>query len=220
MMAREYFQAYHSYLQSLEPLNDAECGRLFRALLTYSATGTFEELRGNERFIFPTMRAQIDRDIQRYEKQSQKNAENGKKGGRPKTQENPKNPLGFSETEKSQGEGKDKGEGKGEGKGIYEHLRALYNETCVSFPKCLSLSDKRKKALSARLKHYSVDDFKILFEKAEQSSFLKGGNNRSWTATFDWLICDSNMAKVLDGNYDDRKEKTNDWGLDLDRQDF
>ena len=215
-MAREYFQAYHSYLQGLEPLNDAECGRLFRALLTYSATGACEELRGNERFIFPTMRAQIDRDNQKYEEKCKKNRENGSRSN----EQTPPNGTERHRTVPNAPQGKGEGKGEGEDKGIYEHLRALYNETCVSFPKCLSLSDKRKKALSARLKHYSVDDFKNLFEKAEQSSFLKGGNNRSWTATFDWLICDSNMAKVLDGNYDDRKEKTNDWGLDLDRQDF
>ena len=42
---------------------------------------------------------------------------------------------------------------------------------------------------------------------AEDSSFLKGNNNRKWSATFDWLIADSNMAKVLDGNYADKTEK-------------
>ncbi len=36
---------------------------------------------------------------------------------------------------------------------------------------------------------------------AEESDFLKGKNDRNWSATFDWLIKDSNMAKVLDGNY-------------------
>lgn len=218
-MAREYFHAYYSYLQSMEPLNDAECGRLFRALLQYSKTGECEELRGNERFVFPTMRAQIDRDNHKYENQCQKNAENGKYGGRPKKQ---KNPLGFCETQKSQGKGKDKGKDKekGEGEGIYERLRALYNETCVSFPRCASLSENRKKAINARLKTYSLDDFKTLFSKAEASSFLKGGNRRNWTATFDWLIADANMVKVLDGNYDDRETTGGDWGLDFDRQDF
>ena len=83
------------------------------------------------------------------------------------------------------------------------------------------MSENRKKAINARLKTYSLDDFKTLFAKAEASAFLKGANRRNWTATFDWLIADANMAKVLDGNYDDR-EKTGggDWGLDFDRQDF
>lgn len=89
----------------------------------------------------------------------------------------------------------------------YQLIADLYNETCVSFPRLISLSDARKKAIKARLKVYGIEDFKTLFEKAEQSSFLKGGNARNWSATFDWLIKDSNMAKVLDGNYDDRPSK-------------
>lgn len=77
----------------------------------------------------------------------------------------------------------------------------MYNEICISFPKMRSLSEARKKAIKARLNTYTLDDFRTLFENAEASDFLKGNNNRNWTATFDWLIKDSNMAKVLDGNY-------------------
>ena len=79
----------------------------------------------------------------------------------------------------------------------------MYNATCVSFPRLTKLSEKRKKSIRARLRTYTVDDFKKLFEMAENSSFLKGKNNRNWSATFDWLIADGNMAKVLDGNYAD-----------------
>lgn len=87
----------------------------------------------------------------------------------------------------------------------YQRIADLYNETCVSFPRLRSLSESRKKAIKARLKSYSEEDFKLLFEKAEASDFLKGKNNRNWSATFDWLIQDTNMAKVLDGNYDENK---------------
>lgn len=80
---------------------------------------------------------------------------------------------------------------------------ALYHSICVSFPHVVSLSAARKKAIRARLKMYSMDDFRMLFEKAEASSFLKGANNRNWSANFDWMIKDANMAKVIDGNYDD-----------------
>lgn len=85
----------------------------------------------------------------------------------------------------------------------YQQITDLYNNICVSFPKVTRLSETRKKAIKARLKVYTVEDFKKLFELAESSSFLKGQNNRNWSATFDWLIKDTNMAKVLDGNYAD-----------------
>lgn len=86
----------------------------------------------------------------------------------------------------------------------YTGIVAAYNEICVSFPSVKAISDARKKAIKARLKQYTPDDFKTLFSKAEASSFLKGKNKNNWSATFDWLIKDSNMAKVLDGNYDDK----------------
>ena len=94
----------------------------------------------------------------------------------------------------------------------YEQIKDMYNNICTSYPKLRSMSDSRKKAIKARLRQYSIDDFKCLFEKAENSSFLKGANNRNWSATFDWLIKDSNMAKTLDGNYDDRSMQRNDYG--------
>lgn len=90
---------------------------------------------------------------------------------------------------------------KNDKKEIYSEISDLYNSICSSFPKLTKLSDARKKAIKARLNTYTVDDFKKLFTMAEDSDFLKGKNDRNWSATFDWLIKDSNMAKVLDGNY-------------------
>lgn len=91
----------------------------------------------------------------------------------------------------------------------YQQIADMYNDTCVSFPRLIVLSEKRKKAIKARLNTYSVGDFKTVFEMAESSSFLKGQNSRNWSATFDWLIADANMAKVLDGNYNDKKAGEN-----------
>lgn len=90
---------------------------------------------------------------------------------------------------------------------IYATIRELYNSVCGSYPRLVKMSDARKKAINARLKTgYTLDDFRKLFEKAEASDFMKGANKRNWSATFDWMICDSNMAKVLDGNYDPRDQ--------------
>ena len=98
-------------------------------------------------------------------------------------------------------------EGKpdGERPAPYEQIKELYNSICTSLPKCTAMSDARKKAVKARFASgYTLEDFKRLFEKTESSSFLKGSNAKNWRATFDWLVKDANMAKVLDGNYDDR----------------
>lgn len=87
----------------------------------------------------------------------------------------------------------------------YQGIANSWNEICVSFPKVTSLSEARKKAINARLKTYTVDDLIKAFNLAEESDFLKGKNDRNWSANFDWIIKDTNLAKVLDGNY---KNKT------------
>ena len=98
----------------------------------------------------------------------------------------------------------------------YQQIADMYNATCVSFPRMTALSEKRKKAIKARLRKYSVDDIQRAFEMAQESDFLKGTNGRNWSATFDWIMCDSNMAKILDGNYankdNHRTEGRNDTG--------
>lgn len=99
-MAREYFNAYHSILEAMEPLNDAERGRLFTALLVYSSTGAAEKLSGNERFVFPGLRSQIDRDVKKYEDFCQQQSEKGKKGGRPPKAEESQKTQSFSEKPK------------------------------------------------------------------------------------------------------------------------
>lgn len=83
----------------------------------------------------------------------------------------------------------------------------LFHSICKSYPKIRSLSEARKKAINARLKSYSLEDFQTVFENAENSSFLKGSNDRNWSANFDWLISDKNMAKVLEGNYADKPKR-------------
>ena len=89
----------------------------------------------------------------------------------------------------------------------YSEIVSMYNEICKSFPKLVKITDSRKKAIHARLETYTVDDFREMFELAESSDFLKGKNNRNWSATFDWMIKDTNMAKVLEGNYNNREKK-------------
>lgn len=90
----------------------------------------------------------------------------------------------------------------------YQQIADMYNDTCVSFPKVTKLSESRKKAIKARLRTYTPEDFQQLFQMAEESDFLKGANARNWSANFDWLITDSNMCKVLSGNYSNRKESS------------
>jgi len=108
----------------------------------------------------------------------------------------------FTEEEREKEEEKERE--REEEKVTCKQVIDLFHSICISYPSVKALSDARRKAINARLKIYSLADFQTVFEKAEASSFLKGSNDRNWTANFDWLIKDANMAKVLDGNYDNR----------------
>lgn len=86
----------------------------------------------------------------------------------------------------------------------YQAVVELYHEICISFPRIKSLSDARRKAIKARLNTYTLEQFREMFGKAEASDFLKGNNNRNWSATFDWMMNGNNFAKIIDGNYDNK----------------
>ena len=79
--------------------------------------------------------------------------------------------------------------------------RALYPFFCVCICYCLCLS------LFLCITFFCFGllfrkSICFFFEKAEASEFLKGENDRAWTADFDWLIRPTNMSKVLEGKYD------------------
>lgn len=87
----------------------------------------------------------------------------------------------------------------------FQKIMELYHLHCPSYPKLRAISGNRRKAVSARWREYpDLQTFRDLFIKAEASSFLKGNNDRNWTADFDWLMKPSNMPKVLEGKYDNK----------------
>ena len=88
----------------------------------------------------------------------------------------------------------------------YNSIKDAYNQNCPSLPSVRTLSEARKKSIKARLNQYSVEDLLEAFRKAESSDFLKGKNDRNWQADFDWIMKDANLAKLLDGKYDNRTQ--------------
>ena len=95
MAEMPYVCLYNSYIQTLAPYTDAERGRIVMAMLNYSITGELPLFEGNERYIWPSVQSQIDRDFEAYRAKCSKNRENGSKGGRP-----PRNPTVTPETER------------------------------------------------------------------------------------------------------------------------
>ena len=98
-----YVCLYRSYLESVAPFSEAERGRLLTAMLVYAVRGEEVRLPGNERYLWPTIKSQIDRDAAAYRERCEKNRDNGKKGGRPEKRsvfEKPKEKEKEKENEK------------------------------------------------------------------------------------------------------------------------
>ena len=93
----EYLKIWCSFSEIIEPLNDSERGRLFTAMLEYAESGVLPDFKGNERYVWPAAKQNIDRA--RCENDRQK--ANGSKGGRPRkeTQENQVKPTETQENQ-------------------------------------------------------------------------------------------------------------------------
>ena len=76
----------------------------------------------------------------------------------------------------------------------------------LNLSKIISIKGNRLNLLNARIKEYGLDKILQAIDNINESSFLKGQNDRGWTITFDWFIKPNNFVKVLENNYIDRKE--------------
>ena len=62
LMAREFLPIFSDWLQVTEELNAQEKGRLIDAMVMYAFGGDWQEqIKGNERYLFPAFKRQIDR---------------------------------------------------------------------------------------------------------------------------------------------------------------
>lgn len=90
----------------------------------------------------------------------------------------------------------------------------LWNDSASrSIPKVRMLSPARKEKVRLRIKEMGgMDEAKTIlstcFKKISESDFCNGATGK-WVATFDWFFeNEKNWLKVLEGNYDNRKEKS------------
>jgi hypothetical protein len=83
----------------------------------------------------------------------------------------------------------------------------FFNYTCTNLPKVGKLTPKRESAIKARVKEYSLDEIKDVFEIVSKSDFLSG-RSTSWKANFDWVLNPNNFLKIIEGNYANSKDKS------------
>lgn len=157
-MAGEYIKIFVDCLETWERLTDEEAGQLLRALLLYKRSGEAPPLSGGAFYTFPGEKAKIDRDTYSYKKRCETNSINGSKGGRPaKTEEKRKNPIGFSETEKSQDKEKEKEKDKD--KDIIPPVSPLIQPKVQWAENVTMTNDEYKKLLAA---HGPADTMRLI----------------------------------------------------------
>lgn len=110
MQKLPYIKLFSSLFETAREMTDDEAGRLFKAILQY-AYGEEPSVGGAERYVYLMLKSQIDRDVAAYEEISEKNSENGKRGGRPKNSADENRPLlkkatAFQKTDRFQNEEK------------------------------------------------------------------------------------------------------------------
>ena len=82
---------------------------------------------------------------------------------------------------------------------------ALFNGICRSFSPVSSVEKWRIEKVGALWQTCpDLDTFREVFEIFEASDFLKGGGEKGWKASFDWLMKPDNFRKVMEHQYDER----------------
>ena len=94
----------------------------------------------------------------------------------------------------------------------YQDIVEKWNSICGEYlPKVQKLSEARKQKIKARLQEFGKQEswmptIEALFEEIAASDFLRGDNNKGWTATFDWIFdSPKNWVKVMEGNYNNHR---------------
>lgn len=94
----------------------------------------------------------------------------------------------------------------------YQDIVEKWNSICGEYlPKVQKLSEARKQKIKSRLQEFGKQEawmptIEALFEEIAASDFLRGDNNKGWTATFDWIFdSPKNWVKVMEGNYNNHR---------------
>ena len=221
-MARNYAALPHEYLTEMELLNDAEFGRLIRALLVYSATGETPSLSGSERVLFPRVKAQEDRFKESYEELTQKRKAAANKSWESRKNSNRKQsnaqqcealqddakPCNTetktnTETNSILPDGRDTKISSPDGELIYTRVVEAFVRLCPELRPPEAMTPARKQAILKA--NRSLPEWEHLFEEVAKSDFLCG-KKKDFIAFFDWLLNPDNAQKVLEGVYRNRPD--------------
>lgn len=160
------------------------------------------------------------RELERATKRAEKWRENGANGGRPVKENNAiEEPSGLSKNNRASNDqlptinhqSKDKplrGSSRAVARDTAEQMLSIWREECgdaLGLP--TKASDSRITQCSARLRNElegDLENWRAACRRIRRSGFL----TEKWKATIDWALQPKNLLKVLEGNYDDQRGKS------------
>ncbi len=86
-------------------------------------------------------------------------------------------------------------------------LAAEYHKRCPGLKAIKEFPEARKLLVKSRLADFGLEKILTVFDKAQQSDFLKGGSKRGWVAGFDWVMTKNNFIKILEDTYKNPEEQ-------------
>lgn len=116
-------------------------------------------------------------------------------------------PNGVEKERKSSAKKKESGKAASE-KIDYNAIMRKFNEADKGrIPNIEKMTDARKTAIRTRVKDFGLDSIDRVISAISASDFLKGNDKEGWFANFDWIFKPANYAKILEGNYANKKKK-------------
>lgn len=218
-MQKKSILLYLDMLPMLESLPPASCGKVVLALLRYASDGQAPKgFRGAEKIALEFIRAQIDRDTEKYRLRCEANRKNAlrrvQKAAAMADQGIPPQAMAAdtetdTETETETVTETDI-EPREKSAVELEKYRQIFLRECPSLPRLEEVSLwPPKRRVMLRQAEMEPEAFAALCRRVEESDFLTGRSGKWTGCSFDWLLQEENRKKVMQGYYDSvpRKEK-------------
>lgn len=178
---RDGFIFYASFHEAISQLDDANQLELYKAVVTYGLTGEEPTLEGIAKAMFTLIKPQLDANQKRYE--------NGKKGGRPKTETKPKENLTKTKVEPKEKE-KEK-----------EKVKENDKDNAFSFNLSKAMQyNSLSKSYQDKLYGYAVvKDGAYQLQSFIDHNLSKGGKFKDWSRGYNTWV--KNSVEFSKGSY-------------------
>ena len=90
----------------------------------------------------------------------------------------------------------------------YQEIADLWNNIATSQPRVVTVTEPRKKKIKQTWNTLGekLESFEDLFRNVEESDFLCGRTEKPFVCGFDWVMNQSNMTKIIEGNYRNKRK--------------